>query len=327
MITGIFRIAKIDLFYSLNNLSEYDEVQELLESNNIGDDLAADIKHWYDGYNFSGLQVYNPWSVIKCLHAFQNRVNQDNIDMRKEILKSYWFESGSISFIENLCKIPTDEAEVDLLFSFLYMEGYLTPENGTNKFKLPNKDVFIETGQIIKTYYIGTKYFENVTDSIHKILDDYDHDQILTQNFEKIREEGAEVNLTELSEQMIYHASQDLINEIMNFTALQIRSLSSFATEIYLGTDRADIVLIDNRITNKAVILEIKYGCGCNSSEATAALNQIITKGYARQGLSKYTTVLLGVNVDQNKSVKILYKCIRLDCGPEEAEHELSDKT
>ncbi len=78
IITGVLRIAKETIFSSLNNLEissvvqgrfadimgfTEDEVCTMAES--LGHaDRVEEIRHWYDGYTFSGQEMYNPWSVI-----------------------------------------------------------------------------------------------------------------------------------------------------------------------------------------------------------------------------------------------------------------------
>ena len=78
IITGVLRIAKETIFSSLNNL-EISSVAQGRFADVMGfthaevERMAADlghsnrvkeIKHWYDGYTFSGQEIYNPWSVI-----------------------------------------------------------------------------------------------------------------------------------------------------------------------------------------------------------------------------------------------------------------------
>ena len=78
VITGVLRIAKETIFSSLNNIEvssvaggrfadifgfTQSEVEKMAKD--LGkSDCTAEIKHWYDGYMFSGQEIYNPWSVI-----------------------------------------------------------------------------------------------------------------------------------------------------------------------------------------------------------------------------------------------------------------------
>ncbi len=78
VLTGVLRIAKESIFSSLNNLKVasvagggFAEVMgftnaeiEMMAADFGVSEKYAEIKTWYDGYNFFGQSIYNPWSVI-----------------------------------------------------------------------------------------------------------------------------------------------------------------------------------------------------------------------------------------------------------------------
>lgn len=77
ILTGVLRIAKESIFSGLNNLKvssvisggfadacgyTREEVAKL--ARDFGqEDKLGEIASWYDGYNFHGMDIYNPWSV------------------------------------------------------------------------------------------------------------------------------------------------------------------------------------------------------------------------------------------------------------------------
>ena len=78
LMTGVLRVAKEGILSGLNNLkvytvfdaafSEYfgfteDEVRGLAEYDGVPEKMA-EIQAWYDGYDFAGTEIYNPWSVL-----------------------------------------------------------------------------------------------------------------------------------------------------------------------------------------------------------------------------------------------------------------------
>ena len=79
VLTGVLRISKESIFSALNNLKvssviqgAYDDVMGFTKDEvekmaaDLGHaDKTEEIKEWYDGYNFSGKEIYNPWSVIR----------------------------------------------------------------------------------------------------------------------------------------------------------------------------------------------------------------------------------------------------------------------
>lgn len=77
ILTGVLRIAKESIFSGLNNLEvstvfrggfadvcgyTKEEVQKI--SQDLGmENKIPELTQWYDGYNFQGTEIYNPWSV------------------------------------------------------------------------------------------------------------------------------------------------------------------------------------------------------------------------------------------------------------------------
>lgn len=82
VLTGVLRIAKESIFSALNNLEvssvisgryaeaagfTKEEIEKMAADIGMGGKLD-ELKDWYDGYNFSGREIYNPWSVINYFH-------------------------------------------------------------------------------------------------------------------------------------------------------------------------------------------------------------------------------------------------------------------
>ena len=143
LLTGVSKFSKVSLFSGLNNLKDitlderfatvcgYTQTEleitfiEWLDGVNL-----PEVRQWYNGYNFLGEPVYNPFDVLLYLDSRQFR--------------SYWFETGTPTFLINLLKarrynipaIETLEAGEELLSSFdvgeiepetlLFQTGYLT---------------------------------------------------------------------------------------------------------------------------------------------------------------------------------------------------------
>ena len=102
IITGINRVSKEGLFSGLNNVrinsilsdefTEYfgfteDEVKETLKEYELEQNFE-NVRFWYNGYNFGGQRIYNPWSVTKYLD--------------EKRLKAYWVNSGGDDEIRKL---------------------------------------------------------------------------------------------------------------------------------------------------------------------------------------------------------------------------------
>jgi RecB family endonuclease NucS len=117
-----------------------------------------------------------------------------------------------------------------------------------------------------------------------------------------------EGNLTGSGLTKIVHANEDLIHSVMSYITLQLKSLSKFGTEVYLGGGRADIVFIDEE-NNKAAVIELKYG----KQTAQNAIEQIKEKEYAKKFIETWDTILIGISVSGKKEINIAYEEIFKD--------------
>lgn len=175
ILTGVTRFGKVSVFSGLNNLSdlsllpqfnavcgitekelsEYFEegIETLAETECVSTEEIHDLlKKNYDGYHFSEKMedVYNPFSLLNTFH--------------KERFGSYWFASGTPSFLiyllkESRFRIPDMEGyrcREELLtgsdvyltdpIPIFYQSGYLTIKEYDREFKeyilgFPNKEV------------------------------------------------------------------------------------------------------------------------------------------------------------------------------------------
>lgn len=142
-LTGVSKFSKVSLFSGLNNLKDItlDHRYSTLcgyTDNDIDTvfkpELAGlnreDVRTWYNGYNWLGGGVYNPFDILQ---LFDNRE-----------FKSYWFETGTPTFLVNhLAKnhffspdLAALQSDAALLSAFdiehisnealLFQTGYLT---------------------------------------------------------------------------------------------------------------------------------------------------------------------------------------------------------
>ncbi|WP_440618023.1 AAA family ATPase, partial [Cysteiniphilum sp. 6C5] len=103
VMTGILRVSKDSMLSGLNNLEVYtlldeeyrqyfgftnDELDALYSIQNMDND-KINAQKWYNGYNFAGLEIYNPWSILNCL-----RKNGKYDD--------YWIHTSNNKMIEDL---------------------------------------------------------------------------------------------------------------------------------------------------------------------------------------------------------------------------------
>jgi hypothetical protein len=125
MLTGVSKFSKVSIFSGLNNLNDItldapysaicgytDEDIDTVFAPELDGLDREEIRRWYNGYNWTGESVYNPFDVLL---LFQKRE-----------FSAYWFETGTPTFLIDLLtqrqvQLPVlgqVETDIDLLSSF-----------------------------------------------------------------------------------------------------------------------------------------------------------------------------------------------------------------
>ncbi len=103
LLTGVSKFSKVSLFSGLNNLKDItldprfatlcgytqQELEAVFVAYLDGVDLE-EMRHWYNGYNFLGERVYNPFDVLLYLDT--------------RLLRPHWFETGTPTFLIDLMR-------------------------------------------------------------------------------------------------------------------------------------------------------------------------------------------------------------------------------
>jgi hypothetical protein len=179
-LTGVSKFNKVSLFSGLNNLEDItlstaysalcgytDEDVNTVFAPELADLDRAQIRLWYNGYNWLGESVYNPFDLLL---LFQQRK-----------FKAWWFETGTPTFLvkimaergfftPQLANLQTSET---LLSTFdvehistealLFQTGYLTilreeePVPGMSRYILgyPNREVETSLNASLLAAYTG----------------------------------------------------------------------------------------------------------------------------------------------------------------------------
>ena len=176
-ITGVSKFSKMNLFSGLNNLNDitlnanygnicgytHHDLETTFKEHLAGVDME-EVRSWYNGYNFFGDRVYNPFDILLFIsnnHEFKN----------------YWWSTGNPSFLIDLLnkneyfipKLENYEASGEILDSFdvdhielsalLWQTGYLTIKNAKQEFfgmkytlTIPNREVQTSLNSLFITY-------------------------------------------------------------------------------------------------------------------------------------------------------------------------------
>ena len=311
-VTGVSKFSKVSIFSDLNNLNDItlDEnysvitgyTQEELEYyfpeyiNSVEEkykgifaDIISEIKKWYNGYSWDGINfVYNPFSI---LNFFAKRAFRD-----------YWFSTGTPTFLMKMIK--------EKRYTAFDIEKKTIFENELNKYEITNISL---VPLLFQTGYLTIKNYNSLRQII--ILD-YPNREV---------ERSFIIHLlAELNDGQIDKASSTLVqlietldnNEIEKFIELiniVFKGISYIITDykeryfhsvFYLivkligFTIESEVMTIDGRIdtvitTDKYIyIIEFKAG-----QDAKTAMVQIKEKEYHKKYLAegKHIT-LMGIN-------------------------------
>jgi hypothetical protein len=312
-LTGVTKFGKVSVFSDLNNLFDISMDNAYVSICGITDEeldtvfvpytqrLAATMKHSYDevreelrvkydGYRFceDSIGIYNPFSLL-C--TFQGNK-----------IKSYWFETGTPSYLVyllkkhnyNLEKMATVECDADVLNSVdaqstnpipvIYQSGYLTikdydPEFGLYTLGFPNKEVEDGFLKFLLPNYASidntqTAFF--ITNFVKEIragkVDDF---------FKR---------LSSLFADTPYELVKDLENHYQNVLFIVTKLMGFYVkVEYHTSEGRIDLVLQTNDYT---YVMEFKL-----NGTAEEALAQINDKSYTLPfAIDNRKLVKVGVN-------------------------------
>ena len=336
LLTGVLRVAKESIFSGLNNLmvcsvlSEdyndtigftYDEVAKLAE--NVGkSDKLPEIKEWYDGYNFGGAEIYNPWSVIqyfqaKCkpgaywVNTSANGIIQrmmHGMDKMTERKLQRLMDGGSIWATVNENVIYAEIGKnIDDLYSMLMNTGYLKAanidaENSEEvELQIPNKEILsLFRTEIFRNMngYRGITCVRDMLDSmLNGDLDEFD------MNLESILKNNASFHDTANGESF-YHGM------MLGFCVL-LKDTHIVKSNRESGYGRFDLALLPKTSDGQGVILEFKR------AESEAQLQEKAKEALQQIEDMEYITQLQEKQINKVWKYGIAFygKRIAMECG------------
>ena len=167
VVTGISRIAKANLFSTLNNFTEYgvldknfasyygfaqDELDMLCQKQNVSEDKKKEIKQWYNGYSYGGLELYNPWSMVRCLFSEEQEI------------KNYWEESGSFGFLTKIMIKDDVQKEIQAFMHPPYFQEDVYVNNYIDLAALLQADSQTVVSLLLHSGYLNPKDGQRIGD-------------------------------------------------------------------------------------------------------------------------------------------------------------------
>ena len=329
-LTGVTKFSKISIFSDLNNLRDISlekhyagicgitqkeleanfqpEIQALADEQKLTyQETLTALQQWYDGYCFAPAAdgMYNPFSL---LNAFA-----------KERFGSYWFETGTPTFLVNFLKeahyfVPDLDGNVELdesglqtyravaqdALPILFQAGYLTIKEYTSDVRLyrlgfPNDEVrygFLEN--LLPAY--SDVPFGQTGVWVGRFVQDIRKGDV-NGFMKRMQSLIAGISYDNFSSKELKLREQNYQTAVY----LIFKLMGQFVqTEVYCASGRADCVVI----TADAIYL-FEFKLNGNGS-AEDALNQIKKQSYAAQyKANRKKTVLIGCTFsEETRTIK-----------------------
>jgi len=314
LLTGVSRFSKVSLFSGLNNLRDISldgryatlcgytlaEIQSVFSERLSGVDFSQ-LAEWYNGYNFLGERVYNPFDVL--------------LYLEQRLFKNYWFESGSPDFLIRLVRerqyaipdlenVVVDEAmlsrfDIDdiTLENLLFQTGYLTIERvedlGGERFyhlTYPNREVKAGLNSHLLRELVQSGQATRQQMRIYKALEQADPEQLqqaLTALFAAIPHDWYRQN--QLARYEGYYAS-------IVYCCLAALGVNVIAEDM-TNQGRVDLTL---KLAEKIFIIEFKVLEG--KRESGRALAQIKARKYwQKYATGEFQVMLIGIEFDKSE--------------------------
>ena len=317
-LTGVTKFGKVSVFSDLNNLDDISMRNQYIDicgvsEKELHDDLEielhelADIKgvsyheicdklrEYYDGYHFThnSIGIYNPFSLL-------------NTFKYKEF-GSYWFETGTPTYLVELLKKHHEETSISVLNSIdsasdnpipvIYQSGYLTikgydEEFGIYSLGFPNREVEEGFIKFLLPFYANTNAVESefeIQKFVREIrIGDYDS------FFRRLRSFFADTP---------YELIRDLELHYQNVLFIVFKLVGFYVkAEYHTSEGRIDLVLQTDKFV---YVIEFKL-----DGTAEDALRQINEKHYALPFEAGGNRRLFKIGVNFNAKMRNIEKWI-----------------
>jgi hypothetical protein len=307
LVTGVSKFAKVSLFSGLNQLEDislskkYGNIcgytqeelkknfKEYLEGVNI-----EEVREWYNGYNFLGEKVYNPFDIL--------------LYLRNREFDNYWYESGKTEFLFKLIKrreyklgylekeyytkeiLEKFDVEYISIEALMYQTGYLTikeikriENERVYVLDYPNREVRQSFNREL-LYYITGEYQSDRTSKLKMAL--------IEEDMEEIRRQ-IEIFLETISYEVLKNENvyQVAIYGLMYGLGYEVE------IEDRTIKGRIDLTLMINR--KKVYIMELKLLK--REEEKGKAIKQIQEREYYKKYMNYERIYIVGIEIDRNK--------------------------
>ena len=287
VITGCLRISKESIFTGLNNLkvdsvlhADYGdafgftekEVEEMLSYYGLDANLD-EVKQWYDGYLFHGIEIYNPWSIVNYVYDRSRNITMFPLP--------YWSNTSSNSIIRELVYEADDDVKREIeslldsgtiekrvheeityadihqsqdnLWNFLFFTGYLKK---INEYYTEEDDICLEMA--IPNLEVKKIYRDSIIYWFDKRMKETDRSPLIhaletgdcaaAEDFIN-RQLAGTISYYDYAENFYHGFMAGLLVNASDYSVKSNRES---------GNGRPDIVLTELKFMGRAMILELK---------------------------------------------------------------------
>ncbi|WP_203250244.1 AAA family ATPase [Cysteiniphilum marinum] len=314
VMTGILRVSKDSMLSGLNNLKVYTildtkyreyfgfrelDIDELYQTQGLESD-KVNAKKWYNGYNFAGLEIYNPWSIVNCLsnegqfddywiHTSNNKMIETLLlkfreDVHPALTKLMEYGTAEV-VIDRHVTYDTLSYQSSSLWSLLLFAGYLTTEKVSTTdgllyecvVRLPNIEIVHLLNYYFKFWFntrMGVQYQSFLDNLVYGRVDEF------SQQLNTYLTESLSVRDTGYTAEKFYHGL------VLGLIA-SLRSTYIVHSNRESGFGFADVLLYplaNNPKNDLGIVMEFKHAKEDNSQNlnelADKALAQVRHKNY-----------------------------------------------
>ena len=316
LLTGVSKFARVSIFSGLNNLRDISltrdyaaicgytqhDIETLFAPLLQGVDMER-FREWYNGYNFNGEHVYNPFDVLLFISE-------------GHVYRSYWFSTGTPGFLIKLLKnqeffapelenLKANESLVDSydvenirIEPILFQSGYLTLDRMVEKrrggleyhLRVPNREVQVSFNDMLLELF--TNYMPGISG-----FQDGLYDAIVSGDMEMFRE-----NLHAMYAGIPYHhhTNNPLCRYEGYYASLFYVCIASLGLRIIpedvTNRGRIDFTVFTGREGNRIYIFEFKV----NRDEDP--LEQVREKRYFEKYIGSGKSItMVGIVFDQDE--------------------------
>ncbi len=311
-ITGVSKFSKLNLFSGLNNIEDITidkryatitgytqgDLETVFSDYTEGLDLQK-VKRWYNGYNYFGEPVYNPYDIL----LFFAKGNE---------FRNYWWQTGNPTFLIDKLKeshyflpdlenLTVDEETLDSfdvehidIIALLWQTGYLTFAEKIEvmdiisyKMKLPNLEIQYSLNAIFFDYLTGLKRIKSQKLDITRSL--------LARDFDRFAE-GLKAVFASIPYQNYVNNN---ISTYEGYYASVLYSLLCTLGFQVIAEDTTNKGRIDMTLIGPDCIFILEFKV---DSSQIKALEQIRAKKYFQKYLTEKKEIfLIGIDFDSNE--------------------------